>query len=362
MANGRGGTMKRIQRWAWLLLLTLPAGCLPHGGPRTAPPLPLSAPFSKQQLAGVIYPTEIYWLGNDRLLFRGFDQAIKPGTGSDKKGLYLWDLKGPARLLLANSQDLCVAGKEVQVGVEGKVLTQLRWLRLRLPDFRPEPLPQPPELGDFWHFDPARCQARVTPEYFRGRHWDPLPDGAGYLDYGLSEDRPRLNQPVYYWDRNLRRRQDTGIRMDLPPSVRLEESKFDNSYLVYPLSRGIIKVRQWERDGSLRIWRIQSDLKSEKIEVPYGPWVGSFFRFLPSRQGLIITNNDFSPGGKPRQAGAYLMASQGKSQQLERGFVQDPVVSSDGCRLAYAYQFRLDADIKDGGKRLVVVDLCGNKI
>lgn len=354
--------MKRIQRWAWLLLLTLPAGCLPHGGPRTAPPLPLSAPFSKQQLAGVIYPTEIYWLGNDRLLFRGFDQAIKPGTGSDKKGLYLWDLKGPARLLLANSQDLCVAGKEVQVGVEGKVLTQLRWLRLRLPDFRPEPLPQPPELGDFWHFDPARCQARVTPEYFRGRHWDPLPDGAGYLDYGLSEDRPRLNQPVYYWDLNLRRRQDTGIRMDLPPWTQVRRSEFDDSYLIYSTPANSFVEEYWRKLGKYRIWKLSSGFVGTAVDIPLGKWFTSDMQVFPSNKGLIIATRNAGANRLPREAGAYLVASHGKSHRLERGFLEDPVISSDGCRLAYAYHFRLDADIQDGGTRLVVVDLCGNKI
>jgi hypothetical protein len=368
MANGRGGGMKRLRRFALLLLLALPTGCVPSSTilravmPRTQPTLPLSAPFSKQQLAGVIYPTEIHWLGNDKLLFRGSDPSKDLMKSDGKKALYLWDLKGPARLLLPRSQSLCVRGNEVLVGLDDKSATQLRWLRLQRPTYRLEPTSELSKEEASRILRRSGCDKGTIPDYFLGRHWDWLPNGAGYLDYGRSEDRPRLNQPVYYWDPDLRRRQDTRIRLHLPPMVMVEGSEFDQSFLIYPSSQGIIKADQWEKDKFYRIWRLKPDFTAVPIDVPHGPWVGDSFRFFHSRRGLIITNNDFSRNFVPRQAGAYLLSAQWESQRLERGFVQDLVVSGDGCRLAYAYQFRLDADIDDGGKRLVAVDLCGNTI
>lgn len=360
--------MKRLRRFAWLLLLALPAGCVPSSTilravmPRTQPPLPLSAPFSKQQLAGVIYPTEIHWLGNDKLLFRGSDPTKDLMKSDGKKALYLWDLKGPARLLLPRSQSLCVRGNEVLVGLDDKSATQLRWLRLQRPTYRLERASELSKEEASRILRRSGCFKANIPDYFLGRHWDRLPNGAGYLDYGRSEDRPRLNQPTYYWDPGLKRRHDTGIRLHLPSIVSIEKPAFDKSWLIYPLSLGNAVLDRWGKNKSYRIWRLRPDFNAVPIDVPHGPWVGRNFRFLHSRQGLIITNNDFSRNFVPRQAGAYLLSAQGQSQRLERGFVEDPVVSPDGCRLAYAYQFRLDADIEDGGSKLVAVDLCGNTI
>jgi hypothetical protein len=38
--------------------------------------------------------------------------------------------------------------------------------------------------------------------------------------------------------------------------------------------------------------------------------------------------------------------------------VQDPSLSPDGCRLAYAHQLHLGVPLARARKRLVVVDLC----
>ncbi|MEB3271303.1 MAG: hypothetical protein VKJ44_06615, partial [Synechococcus sp.] len=184
---------------------------------------------------------------------------------------------------------------------------------------------------------------------------------AGYLDYGRQQAQPQRNQPVYFWDAALQRRRDTGIRVDLPPSYQVERSAFDNSYLVYPIYPNSFAEEHWRKLGKLRIWRLQSNLSGTAIDIPIGPWYQRDMIMLASKMGLVVTNNDFAANRLPRGAGAYLISTGGTFQRLERGLVQEAVISSNGCRLAYSYQFRLDSEITPATKPLVVVDLCGNK-
>lgn len=350
-----------------LLLLAVPAGCRPPDrDPRLEPPLPLQAPFHKKRLPNVIANEMIRWLDEDRLVFMGVQPAapsIRAGAAAASiRGLFLWDLRkpGPARLLLRNGFGVCVLGTDIHTQLAAKG-GNFRRLVLRQPHFKPEAAAPPPELNPDRHFDPSRCSTRTPPESLRSRYWHWLAEAAGYLDYGRLRAYPQLNQPVYFWDAALRRRRDTGIRLDLPPSIWLERSEFDNSYLIYPASQGDIKSEQWSGQGKLQIWRLDSSLQGVATEVPSGPWVGGSYRILPSRKGLVITNNDFTAGHLPRRAGAYLVSTGGAYQRLERGLVDEAVISSNGCRLAYSYQFRLDAEITADSKPLVVVDLCGNQ-
>jgi hypothetical protein len=350
-----------------LLLLIVSAGCRPGRDPRLEPPLPLQAPFHKKRLPNVIANQTIRWLDEDRIVFIGVLPAapsIRAGAAAAEpiRGLFLWDLSkpGPARLLLRNGFGVCVLGTDIHTQLAAKG-SNFRQLVLRQPHFKPEAAAPTPEHASFRHFDPSRCRARTTPEPLRDRYWHWLAAADGYLDYGRQQARPQLNQPVYFWDATLRWRRDTGIRLDLPPSYQVERSNFDNSYLVYPAYPNSFVEEHWRKLGKLRIWRLDSGLSGTAVDIPMGPWYQRDMVMLPSKKGLVVTNNDFAADHLPRRAGAYLVSPGGAFQRLERGLVQEAVISSNGCRLAYSYQFRLDAEITIDSKPLVVVDLCGNQ-
>jgi len=350
-----------------LLLLAVPAGCRLGRDPRLEAPLPLQAPFYKKRLPNVIANQTIQWLDNDRVLFVGVLPAapsVRAGAAAAEpiRGLFLWELSkpGPARLLLRDGDSICVHGGDIHTTV-AMAQGRIRRLVLRQPQFKPEAAAPRPDLDSFRHFDPSRCNTRTTPEPLRDRYWHWLPEADGYLDYGRQQIQPQLNQPVYFWDAALRRQRDTGIRLDLPLYHRVERSAFDNSYLIYPVYPNLSVEKYWTKLGKLRIWRLNSSLSGTATDIPMGPWHHRDMVILPSKRGLVVTSNDFAANRLPRRAGAYLVSPGGAFQQLERGLVQEAVISSNGCRLAYSYQFRLGAEITADSNPLVVVDLCGNK-
>lgn len=343
--------MSRITRLALLLLLALPAGCAISRGPRAAAPMPLAPPLYKRDLPG--YSVHgISWLGNDRLVFDG-----RPAGGDSPGGLYLWDLQGAPRRLLERSLGACVTADLIRAhttGADGKA----HRVALRPPDFKPVPLPEPPKIKGPTYFDRYTCTVRPVPARLRNHYWSPLAFDDGYLDFGAEKRAFGRGRSALWLASSLDRYMDTGIRLKRPFMVESVKSIYDGKYLVYESSDAASVIVDWRGSGSFRIWRINVDRRAYPIDVPIGPWTSRGVSFLPVRPGLIVVSREFSGSHLPLGAGAYLRRDGGGVFRLERGFVQEPIIAPNGCRLAYIFKWRLDQDLAAGANRVVVVDVC----
>jgi len=357
-----------VPRWAGAILasatLSLTAGCLalPRRGPLAGPPLPLQPPLHKRVLQGVVPLGQIAWLDNEQLVFPG----IRVGTEGDrdkKRALYLWSLQGPARLLLQRADNPCTEGGrihawQVQRTPGGPRPLERRPVLLSGPAYNARAAPPPQGRPMVW--DANSCASVPLPALLQGHRWQILSRRDGFLDLGPNDQRPRRQQPVEHIDRALQRR-DTGLRLDLPLPLHVSPTAWDGSYLLYNFNLQPAERRQWQQGNRLTIWRLDAGFRGRALAVPAGPWValgGGTIQFFTSRAGLLITSNNFERGGAPGDAGAYLLAPRGRPLRLERGLVEEPVLSPDGCRLAYAHQLHLAASLLRAQRRLVVVDLC----
>lgn len=369
----RPGLAARVLLGAGLLAL---AGCIPlplplpmprpGQGPMAGPPLPVAPPLRKRILSNAIPLGRIAWLSNSQLVFPGIPTG-REGTPPSSHDLYLWSLEGPARLLLPRTHNPCAHAGRIHAWqspkpAPGRKAQVPRPVVLSAPDFQARPV----EPGGGWPMvsDENTCFRVLLPTSLRGLRWLLLSRQDGFLDLGPNDHRPHPQQPVLHLNGALRRR-DTGLRLDLPTSLTVSRTAWDGSYLLYDYNLQPEDLSRWQQSNSLTIWRLDPRRRGKPLTVPAGPWVaigGGTIQFFPSRAGLLITSNNFARGGAPGDAGAYLLPPRGQPLRLERGLVEDPALSPDGCRLAYAHQLHLAANLAQARKRLVVVDLCGRNL
>ena len=338
------------------LLLLAGGGCGLIRAPAASltPPMPVQAPLRKQVLQGYMPFGSIGWVNNELVVFHGSPEDSK----AEKKSLYVWDLDRKPRLLLLHSHNSCASQGTIhtaEVIGEGK----FKPLKLSEPNFRPQTrISSPAPILSV--FDPASCSWIATPKPLQDRKWEPLRKSEGFLDFGPRHGTAYL-QVVEHITTDLKTRQDTGIRMEIPTLPRAEHATHDGSYLVYDLNQSPADEQHWLETNNRTIWRLNRQMQGTPLNVPAGPWVGlgsGTISFLPSRPGVLITSNNFARNHEAGGAGLYLLPRDKPPQRLERGLVEDAAVSPDGCRVAYGFRPRLDTGLPEGGPRLVVLDLC----
>ena len=167
-------------------------------------------------------------------------------------------------------------------------------------------------------------------------------------------------------DANLQRRQDTGIRVDLPILSEITDWRPEPGYLLYDMNISPEARKHWQQTNRLTLWHLDAQHQGHAVNVPAGPWVnpnGGDTQFFKARDGLVITTSVLNRNGSPGNAGAYLVQPDGSYERLETGYVSEPALSPDGCKLAYAFQEHLDERSlpHQGGRILVAVNLCAKR-
>lgn len=338
---------------AGLLLLNGGCGLIRPRGTGLTPPMPVASPLRKQVLQGFMPFGSIAWVNDEQVVFHGV-----PVGSQQETALYLWDLKRQPRLLLEKSRNSCVSHGVIRTY---QLLSggQARPFFISGPDFnlRPRANEQAPGLSAF---DPVTCSWIATPAPLRGRIWEPLRRGQGFLDFGPRDLSPTIRR-VEHLEADGITRHDTGIRMEPPMLPQAVYGSHDGSSLIYDLNQTPAQLQHWLRTGRRTIWRLDRQLRGEPLVIPAGPWVnpvGGTLSFLSARPGLLLRSNNFGRNRTLGGAGLYLLAPRAAIQRLERGLAEDAAVSPNGCRVAYSFQPWLSAPIAEGGPRLVVLDLC----
>jgi hypothetical protein len=266
--------------------------------------------------------------------------------------------------LLKGVESFCIDGNSVMLGKRAPTARLATHYRIRFPERKVDYLGSRELVKGFNYGSSYTCQNYPTPPPLLRHNWVELKPGDGFLDFGVDGSQPGYS--VSRLEEKMKRRHDTGIKVDLPTLPAITDWHPEKGYLIYDINLSPEERRRWQHTNSLTIWHLNSELVGHAVNVPAGPWVnteGGDTLFLKARNGLVITTAGFNRDGSPGTAGAYLVMPDGHYQRLETGFVSKPAMSADGCRLAYAFQEYLDqrSSPHKGGRILVVVNLCAKK-
>ncbi|MEI6032106.1 MAG: hypothetical protein WCQ20_13235 [Synechococcaceae cyanobacterium ELA739] len=345
-----------------LLLLTMTTtGCmLPLRVAQTLMPPPRpepdNTPYRKAVLRGIVPDQRIDWIGNDTVVFAGWGAKNQPDTS-----IYAWDQLNPPQLVIEDASNFCVNGNSIRRSVREPNTRSAKSYRIRFPSRKIEYLGSRKPPQGFSFTSDYTCENEPVPPPLTRHSWKELSPGQGYLDFGSNDIQS--NYKVTHLDATLQNRQDTGIRVDLPILGVITAWHPQPGYLLYDINLSPEERKRWQQTNRLTLWHLDEKHQGHAFNVPAGPWVnpkGGDTLFLKTRNGLVITTGGVNRDGSPGNAGAYLVQSDGRYERLETGYVSEPALSADGCRLAYAFQEHLDERSlpRNGGRILVVANLC----
>jgi hypothetical protein len=347
-----------------LLLMMTTTGCvLPMRVVQTLMPTPKpepdNTPYPKTVLRGIVPGQKIDWIGNDTVVFAGWGVKNQPGTS-----IYAWDQLNPAQLVFKGASNFCINDNSIMLSAREPNTQSAKSYRIPFPSRKTEYLGTKELTHGFSYSSDYTCENKPVPLPLKRHNWAELKPGEGFLDFGV--DDVQTNYKVTHLDSSLQHRKDTGIRVDLPFLSEITDWRPQPGYLLYNINLSPEERKRWQQSNRLTLWHLDPHHQGHAVNVPAGPWVnpvGGDTLFLKARDGLVITTGGLKKDGSPGNAGAYLVHPDGHYERLETGYVSEPALSADGCRLAYGFQEYLDQRSlpRKGGRILVVVNLCARR-
>ncbi|MBI5267547.1 MAG: hypothetical protein HY851_09980 [candidate division Zixibacteria bacterium] len=287
--------------------------------------------------ADALHNSFIYWLDNNRVLFKNSEEKEKAKHYRGRFNLSIWDIrtnKVTPYSEYAKSLSVCYREGFIYYILTDENKNQRRFAG----EFGKEKPFVPPtaknvrynEMDCRFCADPAPAEKLEGPKrhdlrFLLHRH--------GYLDFGLSSES-NLAKPTLYYRKGL----DKPI--SLPFMNRdITYYQFKDAYLFHPLGKEIT--------GRDFLW-LYPDGKTEEIKFPnvsdrklvYG---NKYY----TRKGFFVYFYDGQPPSfkVPGNTGGYLVAEDGKSSKVISGYLKGIVVSPDGCKIAFVHYPYLDATL-----------------
>lgn len=343
---------------AFCLLLVSPqlAAC---GEPKSPYPILDSSVWATNS-----YPGDMYWLDNERVLFLG-SETSKP-IGQDDQWLLIWDTeKNSVTRYKQHVMNFCFRNGIILYRVVARQPDSGKrtwtFYRGKLND---EVTDQTPDRKE----DKLNCRyISVWPKLTKGKTHAILLEGHGYLV--LDETSPNVkfeNYPVLYY------KAESEESIPLPfrryQADRVEFYPFKGAYLLAPSSYFIEEtsthLTPWPPNVPLYTWWLFPDGKTEKVEIPLGPWTRGGLKFYPMREGVFLVNRHSRSDRDPGNAGGYLV--QGTSvRRIISGMLTDiSAVSPDGCRVAFSHTPSPENDRFDAKNKrtLKMIDVCAKGV
>jgi hypothetical protein len=348
---GRLGTLA-----TYATLAALATACRPGSHSNASPTRTFSDGsfrWTLTRLEGATPETQVGWLDNETVLFIGTKHSTD--GSAEINGLYAWNQKSPARLVLADAYRFCFDGTTwtIRTGEPQPGRDDLIYRRYRL---------NPSDLSTSWigpdhvgpstgYLHPYTCNEEKHLPQLQGRYWEPLRPQNGFLDLGANGSR---GEEVHLLNANLKRRISLGFRAEEPTSTKVHFSRFKNEYLIHRFGFSEEVLRSWTQRGGLDVILLESDGLVRRINVTPGPWSET----LPgdrsielSKPGIIISSK---AGSRLREtpAGIYLIRNSQRNSKLDSGLTRNISISPDGCKVAY------NRSRKEPGDNLASINLC----
>ena len=331
---GRLGTLA-----TFATLATLATACRPGSHGNASPTRTFSDGnfrWTLTRLEGATPETQVGWLDDETVLFIGTKHSI---DGSPEiSGLYAWNRKSPARLVLPDAYRFCFDGKTwtVRTGEPQPGRDDLIYRRYRL---------NPTDLSTTWigpdqvgpstgYLHPYTCSKEKRPTPLEAHHWDALRPQEGYLDFGADGS---FNQEISLISPSLKSQTPLGLRTRYPSGRITKFSRFTGSYIIYDMGFSSETLGEWNQTKRFPIYTVSPKGYVHRIDVSAGPWSQQFGgdRSIEiAKTGLGIS----SKGGhrsRTSPSGVYLLRQENAYTKLDHGIIDSLSASPGGCELAY---------------------------
>lgn len=290
--------------------------------------------------ADPIMDPHIYWIDNNRVLFKTIKDNDKSRIRNGPFNLSVWDIvtnKVTAYTEYTKAIGICYSEGHVYYTLEDDNNKQRRFAG-EFGKERPYRFP----TGKDVIYNDMSCRAYNDPllmEKRKTRAIRLLLDRHGYLDFGPKNKPPRVHKEPF---KLFRPRDKQGIELSIP-SLHIDRIlyyEFKNAYMVY------------SHEAGRRLWWLYPDGKLEEVKSSYG--MG-----YPVRNGLVAgrgkPKSDYDPG----TVGLYFW-SDNQYIKLIPGYVNKIAVSPDGCKLAFVhYPYLMGTSIEDPAPiTLKAINLC----
>lgn len=328
-----------------------------------------------------LYPelstTTFYWVDNETVLFKA-NVDPKPGTTDEMRrrtqSIFLWRLGEDPKLQAPNGDHYCATKGWIRYAiVEGRPqIGQGRVVWMAGPPGQEREVAEEPFKGtannDRRWIEPAdECRRKVEPD-MAGHFWVTDPSFRYRLDFGTSLAAVTAHDPdprpiVLIAGDGASRTSLPVTTADAAPGCT-HFHRFDGAFLLWDC-RKVVDPDQWRaKNNCWPIWRVEPESGATTARgcLPFGPWVGNAIDIVPARQRLHFVVHGISKGdGKdPGPAGLYRLDEGGAARRILAGFLSNPVVSPDGCRVVAAYTPHHHAmrPGTPGSPTVLAIDLC----
>jgi len=331
---GRLGTLA-----TYATLAALATACRPGSHSNASPTRTFSDGsfrWTLTRLEGATPETQVGWLDNETVLFIGTKHSTD--GSAEINGLYAWNQKSPARLVLADAYRFCFDGTTwtIRTGEPQPGRDDLIYRRYRL---------NPSDLSTSWigpdHVGPSgafpnqhTCLDKRYPNQLKGRHWEALRPQDGYLDFGPDGSR---DQQVQLITPGLKTITPLGFTTRFPSGIMTKFSEFSQGYIVYDMVFSRETLAEWNEKKELAIHLISPKGYARQIEVGTGPWSdqsGGDRSIELTKSGIAVSSKAGSRGSKS-PTGLFLIRTNQEFSKLDHGIISALTTSPDGCSLTY---------------------------
>lgn len=348
--------MTRLPRTLTLALLaSLLAACQPKGGGEASPTEVRTDGGFRWTLTRLrnVSPTQQFeWLNNETILLIGVDNT-------KTSGLFAWDRKGKARLVLPNAYRLCFDGETWRaiVSTVDKKTQKRSHTRYQINPTSLKATRIGPVAKHSGHTIPSfyTCNEEHYPNKPLERQWIPLRPKDGHLEFGSKWEHPEATR---YEKPGAKEKPRLDLRISDATKAEAHYSRYRNAYIIYDAGFTMADLLSWQASGIFTIYALVEPGRVQPIVVRSGPWsemTGGDRAIRISRDGIVVS----SKGGSRRKepiSGIYLILSNQTFIKLDNELIESPTISPDGCNLAYR---------RTGDKRsdaLISTNLCPNTI
>lgn len=288
------------------------------------------------QLEGATPETQVGWLDNDTVLFIGSNDST---DGSPEiRGLYAWNRKSPARLVLANAYQFCFDGKTwtARTGEPQPGREDLLYRRYQInPNDLTATWIGPDDMGmDKGYPNTYTCRDEEIPVQLTNRHWDALRPQDGFLDFGPTGSQ---NQQVKLINAKLGDTMPLGIIIEEPSGRKTKFSAYLQAYILYDIVFSRETLAEWNREKRFTINSISSNGYAHQIKVNAGPWSvnsGGDRSIEPTKPGIAVSSKAGDEGiNSP--IGLYLLRHDNTFTKIDTGIITGLEASPNGCNVTY---------------------------
>lgn len=298
--------------------------------------------------------TNIYWIDNQRVLFRAVKNNDKRMAHIGPYNLSVWDIRKGVSPYTPYAHDVtaCLRDSIFRYTLED----EQKNVQLFHGPFGEEKLiPQPPK---FSYFDDINCRFEDDPEIAQltrnGRAIIKLLAKHGFLDVGPNRGK----------ESSENRQAELHIKGN-PQAITLPIRRFELSgikYFEFNNAYYFANPGAYARTGQPASTKwLYPDGRVEEVLIPIGPWAASPTSVYPTKHGYFVVSDEYASMSHPGIAGGYFIQGE-KIVKAIHGSIRGVAVSPDGCKIALSHARTLMDDVatsKDPAKRtLKVIDFC----